>query len=69
MKPRQRVTVTDGLLEAVDVQRNISQAGILIGYYNADELAIVSKEWDDKPTFAAFNPVWAKAQKKLKGEK
>jgi arylsulfatase A-like enzyme len=69
MKPRQRVTVTDGLLEAVDVQRNISQAGILIGYYNADELANVSKEWDDKPTFAAFNPVWAKAQKKLKGEK
>jgi arylsulfatase A-like enzyme len=68
MKPRQRVTVTDGLLETVDVQRNISQAGILIGYYNAEELADASEQWEDKPIFAAFNPVWAKAQKKLRGE-
>ena len=69
MKPRQRVTVTDGLLESVDVQRNISEAGILIGYYNAEELAEARKQWEDKPIFAAFNPVWAKAQQKLKGEK
>jgi hypothetical protein len=68
LKPRQRVTVTDGMLETVDVQRNIAEAGILIGYYDADELADAREGWKPKPIFAAFNPVWAKAQRKLKGE-
>ena len=67
LKPRQRVTVTDGMLETVDVQRNIAEAGILIGYYDADELADVREGWKPKPIFAAFNPVWAKVQCKLKG--
>ena len=68
LKPRQRVTVTDGMLETVDVQRNIAEAGILIGYYDADELADAREGWKPKPIFGAFNPVWAKAQRKLKGE-
>ena len=63
LKPRQRVTVTDGLLEAVEVQRNISEAGILIGYYDEEELAAARRDW--KPIFAAFNPIWAKAMRKL----
>jgi hypothetical protein len=67
LKPRQRVTVTDGMLETVDVQRNIAEAGILIGYYDADELADVREGWKPEPIFAAFNPVWAKVQRKLKG--
>ena len=62
------MAVTDEMLEAVDVQRNIAEAGILIGYYDADELADARKGWKPKPIFAAFNPVWAKAQRKLKGE-
>ena len=67
LKPRQRVTVPDGMLENVDVQRNIAEAGILIGYYDENELAEVREGWEPKPIFAAFNPVWAKAQRKLKG--
>ena len=63
LKPRQRVTITDGLLEAVQVQRNISEAGILIGYYDEQELAAAQREW--KPVFAAFNPIWTKAMRKL----
>lgn len=66
LKPRQRVTVTDGMLENTDIQRNIAEAGILIGYYNKEELAEVRKRWKPKPIFAAFNPVWSKAQNKLK---
>ncbi len=68
MKPRHRVTVTDGMLETVDVQRNITEAGVLIGYYDRDDLEKAAAAWQDRPIFAAFNPVWAKAQKKLRGE-
>ena len=66
LKPRQRVTVTDGMLENTDIQRNIAEAGVLIGYYDKEELADVRKRWKPKPIFAAFNPVWGKAQNKLK---
>ena len=66
LKPRQRVTITDGMLENTDIQRNITEAGILIGYYNKEELAKVRKKWESKPIFAAFNPVWNKMQNKLK---
>jgi hypothetical protein len=48
------------------VQRNIAEAGILIGYSNKEELAEVRKGWKPKPIFATFNPVWSKAQNKLK---
>ena len=34
LKPRQRVTIAEGTSNAMDVQRNISEAGILIGYYD-----------------------------------
>ena len=66
LKPRQRVTITDGMLENTDIQRNITEAGILIGYYNKEELAKVREKWKPKPIFAAFNPVWNKMQNKLK---
>jgi hypothetical protein len=66
LKPRQRVTITDGMLENTDIQRNITEAGILIGYYNKAELAKVREKWKPKPIFAAFNPVWNKMQNKLK---
>jgi arylsulfatase A-like enzyme len=66
LKPRQRVTITDGMLENTDIQRNITEAGILIGYYDEGELAKVREKWKPKPIFAAFNPVWNKMQNKLK---
>ncbi|MDG2034085.1 MAG: alkaline phosphatase family protein [Rhodospirillales bacterium] len=68
LKPRQRVTIADGTLNSVDVQRNISEAGILIGYYDEADRAAAWENWEDRPIFATFNPVWAKAQKKLRGE-
>jgi len=67
LQPRQRVTIADGTLENVQVQRNISEQGILIGYYDESELQEARENWS--PVFAAFNPVWAKAMGKLsKGE-
>jgi len=63
LKPRQRVTVADSTLENAQVQRNISEQGILIGYYDEIELADARESWT--PIFAAFNPVWAHAMRKL----
>ncbi len=63
LKPRQRTMVTDGMLENVQVQRNISEAGILIGYYDEADLEEAREGWG--PIFANFNPVWRKMQNKL----
>lgn len=37
-KPRQRVTVADGTIEATNVQERIMESGILIGFWDEDEL-------------------------------
>ena len=63
LQPRQRVTVADGTLEAAQVQRNISEQGVLIGYYDESELRDARAGWG--PVFAAFNPAWAKAMGRL----
>lgn len=37
-KPRQRSTVADGTIESVNVQDKIVETGILIGFWDEDEL-------------------------------
>ena len=37
-KPRQRTTVSDGLIESTNIADRITEAGILIGYWDEDEL-------------------------------
>ena len=66
MKPRQRVTIADRVLETVDVQRNISEMGILIGYGEIEDLADARGGWNS--TFAEFNPIRSKTMKRLKVE-
>ncbi|UWR39522.1 sulfatase-like hydrolase/transferase [Sulfitobacter sp. W074] len=55
-QPRQRVTVADGAIESTFVQERIAEGGILIGYWDEDELEqAVREEWH--PRFAAANPI------------
>ena len=53
--PRQRVTVTDDAIESVEVQPRISEGGILIGYWDEEELATARQGF--KPRFASTNPL------------
>ena len=55
-QPRQRATVPDGTIEATFVQERIGEGGILIGYWDEDELRrAIRDEWH--PRFAAHNPI------------
>ena len=63
IKPRQRVTITDRFLETADVQRNISEMGILIGYGEVKDLADARAVRD--PIMPEFNPIHSKTMKKL----
>lgn len=54
-QPRQRVTIPDGTIESVEVQPRISEGGILIGYWDEDDLAQARKTF--KPRFASSNPL------------
>jgi arylsulfatase A-like enzyme len=54
-KPRQRVTVPDGSIESVAIQERIAEGGILIGYWDEDELDQASRSW--APRFSSHNPI------------
>ncbi|WP_423458659.1 sulfatase-like hydrolase/transferase [Ottowia sp. VDI28] len=54
-QPRQRATVADGTIESIQVQERISEGGILIGYWDEDDLAQARARF--KPRFAATNPL------------
>jgi hypothetical protein len=54
-QPRQRVTIADGTIESTEIQPRISEGGILIGYWDEDDLADARKSF--KPRFASTNPL------------
>ncbi|MEZ5741327.1 MAG: sulfatase-like hydrolase/transferase [Burkholderiaceae bacterium] len=58
-QPRQRVTVADGSIESTEIQARITEAGILIGYWDEQELAQARSQL--KPRFSATNPAVADA--------
>jgi hypothetical protein len=63
-KPRQRLTVADDTIESTHVQERIGEGGILIGYWDEDELeTAIRDEWH--PRFAAHNPIIGPTLKKL----
>jgi arylsulfatase A-like enzyme len=63
-KPRQRLTVADDTIETTNVQERIGEGGILIGYWDEDELeTAIRDEWH--PRFAAHNPIIGPTLKKL----
>ncbi|WP_399697228.1 sulfatase-like hydrolase/transferase [Xenophilus sp.] len=53
--PRQRTTVADGTIESVEVQPRITEGGILIGYWDEQDLADARRHF--KPRFASTNPL------------
>ncbi|TFL11264.1 phosphonate monoester hydrolase [Pusillimonas caeni] len=54
-QPRQRVTVADEAIESIEVQPRISEGGILIGYWDEEDLAQARQGF--KPRFASTNPL------------
>ena len=54
-RPRQRATVPDGAIESLEVQPRISEAGILIGYWDEDDLAQARQTF--KARFTSTNPL------------
>ena len=54
-RPRQRVTVSDEAIEAVEIQARIAEGGILIGY--ADEDDLIAQRRLFKPRYASHNPL------------
>lgn len=54
-QPRQRVTIPDGAIETMEIQPRISEGGILIGYWDEEDLAEARKSF--KPRFASTNPL------------
>jgi arylsulfatase A-like enzyme len=63
-QPRQRATVADDTIESTFVQERIGEGGILIGYWDEEELRqAIHEEWH--PRFAAHNPIIGPTLKKL----
>ena len=54
-RPRQRVTVSDELIENTEIQARIAENGILIGYADEDDLRAQRQQF--KPRFASHNPL------------
>ena len=54
-QPRQRVTIADGTIESTEVQARITEGGILIGYWDEEDLAEARQHF--KPRFASHNPL------------
>ena len=54
-QPRQRVTIPDGAIETMEIQPRISEGGILIGYWDEEDLTEARKRF--KPRFASTNPL------------
>lgn len=63
-KPRQRVTVSDGLIESVNVQDKIVEAGILIGFWDEAELEYALRH-ELGPRMSNSNPLVASTFNKL----
>jgi hypothetical protein len=64
-RPRQRVTISDELIENTEVQARIAENGILIGY--ADEEDLIAQRQQFKPRFASHNPLVKEALDRLSG--
>lgn len=63
-QPRQRNTIADGTIESTFVQERIAEGGILIGYWDEEELeTAIREEWH--PRFAAHNPIIGPTLRKL----
>ena len=54
-QPRHRATVSDGAIESVQVQERITEGGILIGYWDEQDLAQARPHF--RPRFASTNPI------------
>lgn len=54
-QPRQRVTISDDLIENTDVQSRVAEAGILIGY--ADEADLAAQRRVFAPRYSSSNPL------------
>ena len=65
-RPRQRVTVSDEMIETTEVQARIAEMGILIGYADEDDLIAQRKQF--KPRYASHNPLVRVALDRLSGE-
>ena len=53
-RPRQRATVPDAMIDSTPIQQRIAQQGVLIGYWDEEDLAQERKTW--KPVMASWNP-------------
>ena len=62
-QPRQRVTVSDAAIESIEVQARIAEGGILIGYWDEDDLIAARRRF--KPRFASHNPLVASTLDRL----
>lgn len=65
-KPRQRVTVSDELIENTEIQARIAENGILIGYADEDDLRAQRQQF--KPRYASHNPLVKEALDRLTGQ-
>lgn len=64
-RPRQRVTVSDEMIESTEIQARIAENGILIGY--ADEADLIAQRQQFKPRYASHNPLVKEALDRLTG--
>jgi arylsulfatase A-like enzyme len=53
-RPRQRATVPDSMIDSTPIQQRIAQQGVLIGYWDEEDLAEDRKSW--RPVMASWNP-------------
>ena len=65
-RPRQRVTVSDELIESTEIQARIAENGILIGYADEDDLRAQRQQF--KPRYASHNPLVRQALDRLTGQ-
>ncbi|KWT92733.1 MULTISPECIES: alkaline phosphatase family protein [unclassified Variovorax] len=65
-QPRQRVTIPDGAIETMEIQPRISEGGILIGYWDEEDLSEARKRF--KPRFASTNPLVKPTLDRLTGQ-
>lgn len=64
-KPRQRVTIPDDLIEAIDIQSRVAEGGILIGYVDEADLAAQRQRF--APRYSSSNPLVKETLDKLTG--
>jgi hypothetical protein len=65
-RPRQRVTVSDEMIENTEIQARIAENGILIGYADEDDLRAQRQTF--KPRYASHNPLVKEALDRLTGQ-